>query len=793
MGRGGGGARYSSTRRGRGGQRGCGGRRSGRGFEGFYDSPDFRAAGYNDSVACSVNESAVGIQCFLMPTVRGFHGATKQRYSDFVVREVALDGHVVRLTDVKRFARSDKPLKVSEVFKHKVFALLNDATEGSMDMPASVHGLVGKLAGRLLGVLNANKRERALKLEKENVQRLQEAVAQVCGDDTAATLREFVLKLVDAQVKEEETKRLTKSTKAGAIAEVETDVSVAAKQETDAMFFFPLIEVKETRAAMHDAVRKFGNGIVVSDTTVNSDGVSVIRLRQVMVGGKKRKDMDRRESSSARESWPKDRFEYLQFVLYKRNLETNSVMMQLAKAMNTNVSSFTYAGTKDKRGITTQLCTVYRGSKERLESLNRAGRELDSFNFLVGNATYVQHRLNLGDLRGNRFSLVIRDLPDDDTISDAQIYEAVRSWSEHGFINYFGLQRFGTKAIATHEIGRAILQRDHKRVVDLLLHPQEGDATMIRKARQAFQDNQDVEAALKALPPYLIAERAVLHGLRVHGLTAYATAIQSIPRHLRTMYAHAYQSYVWNSLASERLTRYSRTSPVIGDLVILHDTMTEENVDASEVKGGDGADEDNAGEAAPVHKKPRTLAEASRSETNVSVVTAETLNQYTIYDVVLPLPGYSIAYPENALKLRYDEILKADGVDFCTLERATNSEYHLPGSYRHVVKKPVDVQHELKRFNDPTVPLLETDVDRFAGRSVQASIPNGKFRALCLEFQLGPSSYATMAVRELLKQSSNLDVQLQLKKKLDAQVTQASELVDAVDATTCQGLRSTSN
>lgn len=147
------------------------------------------------------------------------------------------------------------------------------------------------------------------------------------------------------------------------------------------------------------------------------------------------------------------------------------------------------------------------------------------------------------------------------------------------------------------------------------------------------------------------------------------------------------------------------------------------------------------------------------------------MSQYSIYDVVLPLPGYSIMYPENALKQRYEEIMKADGVDFQALERATNSEYHLPGSYRHVLRKPVDVKHELKRFNDPTVPLLETDVDRLAGRAAQASIPDAKSRALCLEFQLGPSSYATMAVRELLKQSSNLDVQLQLKQKLDAKAS----------------------
>ncbi|KUF99757.1 Multicopper oxidase mco [Phytophthora nicotianae] len=637
-----------SARRGGGGRRGGRGGR-GRGRGGSHDGPDFRAAGYNDGVPCSVDESVVGIRRFLMPGVGGFHGTTKQRYSDFVVREVALDGHVVTLSDVKRLAPAAKSQKISEVFKHKVFALLNDAANEKMDIPAPVNTLVGKLSGRLLGMFNANKRARLLKEEKENVEKLKVAVTGVCGAVTAEKLEQFMLKLVDTQVKEEEAKRLANNinkNKSKAEKKEEKISTDEVNNETETTFFFPPIEAKETRAAVHELVRKFGSGIVVSDTTTNSDDVSVIRVRRVMVGGKKRKDIDQRGGNNGRMSWPKNRPDYLQFVLYKRNMETNSVMMQLAKAMNANVSAFTYAGTKDKRGITTQLCTVYRGSKERLETLNRAGRDLDSFNFLVGSAKFVSERLNLGDLRGNRFSLAIRDLPDDETISDEQIHAAVRSWSERGFINYFGLQRFGTKAIATHEIGRAILQRDHKR----------------------------------------------------------------------------------------------------------------ESVDESE----------EADDADPVNKKPRTSAEASRSEANVTVVTGENVSQYSIYDVVLPLPGYSVKYPENALKQRYEEIMKADGVDFQALERATNSEYHLPGSYRHVLRKPINVEHELKRYNDPTVPLLETDVDRLEGRSAQPSIPDGKCRALCLEFQLGPSSYATMAVRELLKQSSNLDVQLQLQQKLDA-------------------------
>ena len=60
-----------------------------------------------------------------------------------------------------------------------------------------------------------------------------------------------------------------------------------------------------------------------------------------------------------------------------------------------------------------------------------------------------------------------------------------------------------------------------------------------------------------------------LQGLSHHGKDNFLAALMRIPHGLRTMFVHAYQSYLWNAATSDRCLKYGTSRVVEGDLVLL--------------------------------------------------------------------------------------------------------------------------------------------------------------------------------------------------------------------------------
>lgn len=86
---------------------------------------------------------------------------------------------------------------------------------------------------------------------------------------------------------------------------------------------------------------------------------------------------------------------------------------------------------------------------------------------------------------------------------------------------------------------------------------------------------------------------------------------------------------------------------------------------------------------------PKRSWQAS-SNVEVKVLTEADYRDYKLADVVIPLPGYDITYPEGALFERYQAIMKEDGLDPLKMRRNQKCVspppffFHPPGSSRSI-------------------------------------------------------------------------------------------------------------
>lgn len=121
------------------------------------------------------------------------------------------------------------------------------------------------------------------------------------------------------------------------------------------------------------------------------------------------------------------------------------------------------------------------------------------------------------------------------------------------------------------------------------------------------------------------------------------------------MYIHAYQSLIWNEMVSRRIAAYG-LHLCEGDLVLVDDGSTDEIID-DEVE-----DDDEKKDESVDSDGTQEVGNKSRFQEMVKPLTKDDIesNKYTIFDIVLPLPGHDITYPSNECAQWYEERLKQD-------------------------------------------------------------------------------------------------------------------------------------
>lgn len=475
--------------------------------------------------------------------------------------------------------------------------------------------------------------------------------------------------------------------------------------------------------------------------------------------------------------WPADRPDFLRFVVYKENIDTGTAAKDIVRMAHLNPKrGISYAGMKDKRGVTSQFCSAYRATKEQMLAVNRslAGPKHGGGNtstrgasvIKLGNFTYSSEEVRLGQLKGNRFDVVLRNIDigvADDIEGDAKtklvnerLEAAGKALRERGFVNYFGMQRFG-KFRDTHEVGICILKGDHEGAVDVIMREKGSDSneyqnTAVARTKWAQRfagvDLTNEEAAkdaemkvakdvVRSLGRFMVCEKSIVSSLS-RKPRDYKRAFGSVSKQMRSMFLHAYQSYIWNKVASMRIET-GGYSVQVGDLVLTGDKSS----GTSGLKGK-----------------------------SVKILTADDVQNYNITDVVLPLAGSKIVYPEGLSGDLFVELMKEDGINREMFAKvgAVDKELALGGDYRKLICKPSDVTFEIKQYTDPVQPLLETDLMKTTGEKVApvalekaSESPEANLYGMVVGFSLPPSSYATIALRELTKRPTSSEYQSMLE------------------------------
>uniref|UniRef100_A0A1I8BIG8 TRUD domain-containing protein n=1 Tax=Meloidogyne hapla TaxID=6305 RepID=A0A1I8BIG8_MELHA len=345
--------------------------------------------------------------------------------------------------------------------------------------------------------------------------------------------------------------------------------------------------------------------------------------------------------------------------------------------------------------------TVQRVSAYRVEK-----RRLCRQNFRglwLSDFGYSKTKLELGDATGNYFSIILRDI--DDNFNQEEFNKRIEQWKSNGFLNYFGSQRFGACGVQTAGIGRLILNQKWEEAVKALLKPRSDSSMKINKCLKHYTDSGNAKEALQLLKYPDRSSNIEISLLRFlsNYPNGYKGALLALPRNVRTIRKKSFG------------LKY-----LPGDLDIQGNVLNDE---------------------------------ANKIE-----------------NVCLPLPSFENKLPENEVGEWYKQIAKDDEIDYESFKKI-ESHFGLGNVYRPFIVKPKDVSWQLLEysFRDEQLQICEfipknESNEKQNEQLKELMIKEEKVKkALKIQFTLPSGTYATIALRELMRIDFSKEAQKEME------------------------------
>jgi tRNA pseudouridine13 synthase len=231
---------------------------------------------------------------------------------------------------------------------------------------------------------------------------------------------------------------------------------------------------------------------------------------------------------------------YIHCVLWKSGLDTFNAIKKLSVFLGINESDIGYAGLKDAFAETFQRISVWNLDVECVKKINF--RDMKLFHPIR-----QKFAVRIGDLVGNHFEIIIRDIEKEWTLEEWNSFQF--QIESNGILNYYGLQRFGSKRPILHLIGKLLIQNKYSEIINSYL----GDTSPlehvnITQLRTKYLEASSYSHIRDQFPKKYSIERMLLTGL-LKGFSAKKNVLR-LPISFLRLSISAYQAFLYNRILS---------------------------------------------------------------------------------------------------------------------------------------------------------------------------------------------------------------------------------------------------
>ncbi|MFP4402576.1 MAG: tRNA pseudouridine(13) synthase TruD [Candidatus Nanoarchaeia archaeon] len=244
---------------------------------------------------------------------------------------------------------------------------------------------------------------------------------------------------------------------------------------------------------------------------------------------------------------------YAYFIFTKTNLAQQKAIIFLAQKLQIASKRIHCCGTKDKIAVTTQLISIQQCNKEKAQEFAQIINS-QSEDMKLEYVGQFNQRLNLSDNQGNKFEITLRD------VSEEEKQQFLTQKQHFNVYNLFQSQRFGV-CQNTHKIGLLLIQNNIKDALFEILQSlpqeaQEENNNYIQLCQeiqthftQLLQDElrEKYKQLQELFPQFLNGYETVLNHL-INTPKDVSGALRTIPKKVRTLYIHAFQSAIFNEV-----------------------------------------------------------------------------------------------------------------------------------------------------------------------------------------------------------------------------------------------------